>query len=987
MADETDDRRATLQALFNKDLERDAIRRKEEYLKLFPELEREIDALLRSSCTSDSSTTEGAIRAPEMTAASTSSKQTVGKYRLIRVLGQGGQGVVYEAEDEQLRRRVALKILPLHHRLTEERRLRLEREATAVAQLEHSGFPRVYDHGEYEGVLYMAMEYVRGRTLAAVIASRTRAACDEETSRLRPVESSPEAGERRHPRTRSLPAVESGVELIREDVRLAIAVARALHVAHAAGLVHRDIKPGNIIVRDDGSPCVLDFGLASADSSDGPSLTQTGDVMGTPSYMSPEQTRGAANLDRRTDVYSLGVCLFEACTLQKPFKAATTRELFELIETMEPPSPRRSNPRFPKDLEAIILTALDKDPDRRFSTAADFADDLERFLERRPVQARPSGLWIRSQRWVQRNRIATILGSLVILALACASVVFYTKERSAQRALGREQKALAAANRERQAKEAALAEKTAALEAAERERDWKQEALDDYDRLADVKRLEAAIAASETLYPPSPELVPLLVAWQEEHDQLAGRLADHLAYLEELRAQALPYADDDRRRDFAAELAEIPQAKEALGKLDKAISEAGEDDAKKKPLVDHREQVAKRLAELEELTTSGRRSWRFADQTLQFQHDVLAELVGDLRIFAEDARGPVKSIAARLEQSRTIAQETLEGEIAARWIACRERIADKKEIYADLDLAPQLGLIPLGPDPDSKLEEFLHWLTHEGAIPERDAETGKIAVTEELGVVLVLIPGGTFLMGSQKDDPAKPNFDRESKAYEQPVNEVTLLAYFLSKYEMTQAQWRRAFQANPSEFGPGAINAALRAPVDARHPVERVSWEEAQVFLPRVDLQLPTEAEWEQAARGGRTDQVYAGCSKISELRRIANINGSETRAVRWSNQQPGHRDDWIIHAPVGSFAANTFGLHDMTGNVWEWCLDGSSDSYIGAPGARGLRGDPGASTLRVFRGGSFDDSAGYARVAFRTYEAPSTRSHNVGLRPARIIP
>ncbi len=899
----------------------------------------------------------------------------IGRYRLVSQLGQGGQGAVYLAEDERIRRKVALKILfgGLVH--STEARLRFEREAEATGRLNHPGIARIYEMDEAEGVPFIAMELIEGEPLSARLKEAARAATGTEAAT--DVFFDLEAGEPSSSTTATTSASSSRRTMTRQKglqgaARFIEHAARALHVAHEAGLVHRDIKPGNIMVRTDGSPCILDFGLAHDDSSAGMTLTGSRDRFGTPSYMAPEQVRGQTReIDRRTDVWALGATLYECCTLKRPFEAPTLDELFELIKNEEPRPPRNLNPRIPKDLEAVILTALDKDQNRRYATAEDLAEDLRRFSSHEPVLARPAGKLVKGLRWVQRNRGLTAATLLVFVALITTTVVFFVKEQDAQRALADRTRALKRESAARAAEQAALEEKS--------------KALDDYDRLADVKRLESAIAASEELYPPGPELVSKLLAWQEEYGPLAERISDHETFLGELRARAEPYTEAARRRDFAKELAEIAQARQSLQQLDEALAEAGDDETGRKALMEQRVQEEKRLDELEERTRSGRRSWRFADQARQFQHDVMAELLTDLKVFAEDARGPVKSVVKRIEQARAIAQATLEGECVELWSACRERIT-KNEVYAGLDLEPQLGLIPLGPDPDSRLEEFLHWLTHEGEIPERDEKSGKIAVTDELGVVLVLIPGGTFLMGSQKEDPKKPNFDPNSDSDEQPIHEVRLSAYFLSKYEMTQAQWLRAFGSNPSDYGAGANHPAFKAPSNVRHPVERVSWEDAQLYLPRLDLQLPTEAEWERAARGGRTDQVFAGFSEVSELRRFANINGLETKIVGFTRQQPGHQDDWIIHAPVGSLAANAFGLHDMTGNVWELCLDGYF-VYVNDTRDRGLSGDPGGTRDRVQRGGSFSGAGVDSRVADRNHSTLDTRASNLGLRPARIIP
>ncbi|MCB9831390.1 MAG: SUMF1/EgtB/PvdO family nonheme iron enzyme [Planctomycetes bacterium] len=838
------------------------------------------------------------------------SVRRLGPYRLLHELGRGGQGFVYLAEDERLRRRVALKILPQGQLFGTASRIRFEREAEAASKLDHPGIARVYELGEHEGMPFIAMEYVRGRTLASLIAEAAHGGPrDDGTTEVR-LDSSVEATT---PRTSSsgggsadTPRLSGNREALNTVVRFVISAARALHAAHETGLVHRDIKPGNLMVRDDGSACVLDFGLARDDSTVTATLTQTGDVVGTPAYMAPEQVLGQhRRIDRRTDVYALGVSLFEACTLQRPFQGRTRQDLYEAISHREPVAPRRLNPQIDRDLEAIILTAMDKNPDRRYATALGLAEDLERLLRREPVAARPAGPLVKSARWLQRNAAVALAGAAVILALLVAALVFYTKEREASRA--------------RDQARAEATRRGEALAAETRERRLKEKALADYERLADVKRLEAANRQADLLFPPAPELIPRIAAWHRDYDPLLTRLPEHEALLADLRGRGQRSAD------------------------------AG---------------------------------WRFEDERLQFQHDVLAELVTDLERFRDDPLGPMKTMARRLELARAIRPATIE-DAAAAWRAAARRLAANPR-YDGLELPPQLGLIPLGPDPDSGLEEFLHWLSHAGPIPERDA-AGRLPLDEEVGIVMVLLPAATALLGSQRDDPALPNYDPISQPDEQPVHPIALAPYFIAKHEIDQAQWLRMFGVNPSKYGAGARHPAFKHPVTLMHPAENLSWNDAMRFLPRVDLDLPTEAEWEHAARAG-LNQVWAGTSRVEELVRYANVKGEETRAVGSTDVQVGHVDDFILHAPIGSFRPNAFGLCDMSGNVWEWCLDGVLDRYPPDPGPRGLGADTGPEGLRAFRGGNFNYPAPVSRIALRGADYPDYRSGYIGIRPVRAL-
>ena len=908
--------------------------------------------------------------------------QIIGRYRLVRELGHGGQGCVYLAEDEVLRRQVALKLLLVAGHPSESARLRFEREAEAASKLDHPGIARVFEVGHHEGLPFIAFEHVQGKDLAAHIKETgARAAFNNEITEVLLLDDGDTIDWQPSESTSSGTASETSGQTSTADrgaifhaVRFIESAAQAMDAAHEAGLIHRDIKPGNLMVREDGTACILDFGLAKDEESVDGTLTQTGALMGTPAYMSPEQLQTKQfKLDPRTDVYSLGVTLFEACTLSRPFQGANHQELYHAILHREPPDPRSLNPRIPRDLSAIILTAIDKDRNRRYTTALDFAHDLRRFRKFEPVHARPSGFVVKTVRWIQRNPAIAIANLIVVIALAATAMVFYTKGEEAKEARN-------LAQNESKEKSLALTRESAALAAEQQERWAKDAALADYERLADIKRLEKAVAEADLLYPPSPQIVPELKAWQERHVGLAGRLSEHRRFLVSLRGQARPYSESDRSRDFASEIAAKARAEQMI----KEVSEALATNPNPSTELQRKSRLERARKQVQELAhkISGRRSWSFGDRlSLSFQHDIMAQLVQKLGRFAESKQGAVASVDKRLKQSIQIEEKTITSRIEL-WDDCRARIK-QNAAYRELDLKPQSGLVPLGPDPRSGLEEFLHYLTHAGLVPERD-DDGRVAVTENLGVVLVLIPGGTFLIGSQTANPSAPNYTSSGRQDESPVTRVSLAPYLLSKYEMTQGQWLRVVGSNPSQYPPGfgRGDPQVKVSVDLTHPVDRVSWNDLQRYLPRVSLCLPTEAEWERAARGGRDDLDWAGTSKAQELARYANICGSETTAAGFLHQQPGHQDDYIIHGPVGSFQPNHYGLHDMSGNLLEWCLDGYL-SYRRESDDRGMRGHPAISPARILRGGSFHNPATYARVSSRETSAPQQNDSHMGVRPS----
>jgi eukaryotic-like serine/threonine-protein kinase len=380
--------------------------------------------------------------------------RTFGHYRVLRTLGQGGMGIVYLARDERLGRLVALKALPARLSGNPRALARFQREIKAVAQLRHPGIVSIHAMGREEGIPYFTMEYIEGRTLADVV--------DE----VRALELPP--GELRAQHLAAESDCRSWVEAI---CHVALDVAEALEHAHAHGVVHRDVKPSNILLRPDGRALLFDFGLARIEDEQG--LTLTGDFAGTPYYVSPEQVSArTAALDRRTDVYSLGVTLYELLTLRRPFEGATTEQVFRQITSREPALLRRSNPLVPRDLQTVCLTAMEKEPARRYQSAGDLAADLRAFLEYRPVRARPVGALLRGMRFVRRNpavSVAALCGALLLVGTPIGLGVANIKiSAQRERALVEFDRAEAALKREQIEAESARLATAAAQDKAEK---------------------------------------------------------------------------------------------------------------------------------------------------------------------------------------------------------------------------------------------------------------------------------------------------------------------------------------------------------------------------------------------------------------------------------------------------------------------------------------------------------------------------------------
>ena len=303
-----------------------------------------------------------------------------GDYELLEEVGRGGQGVVFRAWQKSLNRTVAVKVIGIGQLTTSTHLKRLRREAEAAAKLNHPGIVPVYEVGERDGTYYFSMRFVEGDCLDDVVGR--------------------------------------GSISVRQAAELIAKVARTVHYAHEHGILHRDIKPGNILLDANGEPHLTDFGLARL-VEHGSTVTGSLEVMGTPSYMAPEQAVGNnAAVSSATDVYGLGAVLYELLTGHPPFAGGTTYETIHLLLDSEPRQPRLWNRKVDRDLSAVCLKCLEKDPRYRYSSALALAEDLERWLRHEPIRAKRSGFFTRAQKWVQRNRI---IASLILLSLVLAA--------------------------------------------------------------------------------------------------------------------------------------------------------------------------------------------------------------------------------------------------------------------------------------------------------------------------------------------------------------------------------------------------------------------------------------------------------------------------------------------------------------------------------------------------------------------------------------
>lgn len=459
----------------------------------------------------------------------------LGDYKILREIGRGGMGVVYEAEQISLQRRVALKILPFAAALDPRRLERFKNEAQAAAKLHHSNIVPVYAVGCERGVYYFAMQMIEGASLADMIAQLKRLAEPAQTKvegapktsseggdvldeylRSATDATAPDVGRVRAPRRshadgsfRETPATDSKettacAEAVfstvktkndalhyRAVARLGIQVAEALEHAHEMDVVHRDVKPANLLLDARGNLWVTDFGLARLQGDT--SLTMTGDVVGTYMYMSPEQALGRNRVvDHRTDIYSLGATLYELLTLRPVCDGNSREDILNFLSSRDPVSPRRIDRTIPTDLETIVLKALEKEPESRYDTGQEMADDLRSFLDSRPISAKRPTMMERATKWSRRHR-TLVASTVVVLVLAVLALTVSNVLIARERA--KTHKAYEEVAEKQAATEAALAEearqRSLALESFKNARDLLDFVVEvGVDDLADIEEAE-----------------------------------------------------------------------------------------------------------------------------------------------------------------------------------------------------------------------------------------------------------------------------------------------------------------------------------------------------------------------------------------------------------------------------------------------------------------------------------------------------------------
>jgi formylglycine-generating enzyme required for sulfatase activity len=825
-----------------------------------------------------------------------------GRYRMIREIGRGGHATVHLAEDAKLGRNVALKVFASgagSDAREDERRFR--REVAALSRLDVPNVCRLLDAGGEEGARYIAMSHVAGRTLEELFA----------------------AGKPGRP----------GLLAVIETA------AAALALVHQGGVIHGDLKPGNLMIDGAGACAILDFSLARVESDEAGERAEGG---GTLPYMAPEHFTGDA-VGCQADVYALGATLHEALTGRPPFSAPTKAGLVAAILANDVAELRAGAHRLGRDLTAITEKCLDRDLRRRYASARDLADDLARLRRGEPVRARRVGPFGRAVRVARRHPAASFLAAFLVLALAAGLVGVETSRREEERLL------------------------SAAAGQSDRARDRSAEAakhLAGFLRLSDVQKVADLERRSARLWPARAAIIPDLEGLLEEARALVRQAPGHEATLAALRAGARHGTRIDLLDDamLAREIADLER---------------------------RRQPEADALASTLKAGVPAAAVFEYADAARTFEDQVLGRLVAELSTMqGPDPRTSlIASLERRLALARSLDARPV-GDHATAWERAIASIADRGECpaYAGLRLEPQSGIVPLGRDPASGLWEFHHLAT--GARPRRDA-AGRLVPGDDTGLVLVLIPGGRTTLGSRRPggsvQEGEPFVCPTTRGNEFPPHSVDLAPFFLSKYEMTHGQWLRAALQDPSTVAlPRNPNGDL---LTLAHPVEEASWREATQRLWRAGLALPTEAQWEHAVRAGTTTPWWTG-SDPSTLVGAGNFGDRSYFSAFPTGVRPEDAvdidDGFICSAPVGRFRANPFGLHDVLGNVSEWCRDAYAryDAVFQEKDGELLGG---SVAQRVFRGGASMHTAAWYRSAHRVHDAPD-QVGSIGVRPARAI-
>lgn len=796
------------------------------------------------------------------------------RYRLIGEVSRGGMGAILRVRDEELHRNLAMKVIlgqsdtsTGETPVAEPRQLlRFLEEAQITGQLDHPNIVPVHELGlDSQGRVFFTMRLIQGEHLG-----------------------------------RAFEDVRKGVAGRTQVWALGVIlkVCEAMAYAHTSKrVIHRDLKPLNIMVGDFGEVYVIDWGLARVLGPSGnvegdsevvftdrfqerlelpgaPHQSREGEVQpGTPGFMSPEQVAGRLNsIGPHSDVYSVGAILYLLIAGEVPYfdGGKGLVDWHSAVRHRDPTPLTELAPQSPAELIAICEKAMAREITDRYSTMSELASDVRAYLEGRVVAAYEQGVWPAFRKWVVRNKGLSIASCLALVATILGTTLWV------------------------------------------RSRIERLRAADDRERLLMPGSL---LSRAEELWPVHPQSAPALDEWLRATDFWVP-LSKSL--LRRTNDRNLPPATDSAGTTL---LRELPRRIQALEGAARGNSGIGSVDA-----------------------------WPIAKR-LQYAREGAGLVVGP-------------------EQLKTL------------WNDAREA-AFRSSKYGPLQLPQIHGLIPLGSDPFSGLLEFADVMS--GEPPRRDRD-GQLVTHRNTGLVFVLIPGGDTQIGAQRD-PLAPNYDPFAREEEGPVATISLAPYLIAKYEMTQDQWfalsgemPSANQPTASAFGVAREHLGL--------PVESVNWLDCRRVLQRFNMDLPTEAQWEHAARAGAKGAFRDGNDPAGVQ---GFVNLADATVLRLGLEWPQARgmgwldDGHVRTAPVDVFQPNAFGLHSMIGNVWEWCHDSRSSYAWPVCPLNGLRVE-GEVRQRVARGGGYTNNAEFARFAIRDGRDPRFISDMHGVRPIYVV-
>ncbi|MFV1958293.1 MAG: bifunctional serine/threonine-protein kinase/formylglycine-generating enzyme family protein [Planctomycetota bacterium] len=783
------------------------------------------------------------------------------RYLDFDVVGEGGMGVVYAAVDTELNREVAFKTIrppagvgnapattPIEASPPPPGTEAARTFATLRARfLQEAWITAGLEHPGVVPVYELARtpEGVPFYTMRLLRGRRTLATAIEEV--------------------RTAP-IEERLALLEPFLKLCDAVA----FAHARGVIHRDLKPENVVLGGFGEVVLLDWGLARLEEDEDlaasrwqeqvQALRQAGDLrtlaggLGTPGYMAPESTQGRPDaLDARSDVWSLGAILFEILTGRLPFPRTTYAEYVTAVTTTEAPRACTVAPDVPGPLEDLCARALAREPAARLGSAG--------------ALARAIRTWEGPQ---ARDREVEAL-----LDEAGRAVEEAATQRGRERLAGAD-RALATL-----ARAATLAPERSDLEATRQRADALREAG---IRERERRRHRRLLARAAVLVGAALAIVALLAI---------RSIRQETVRTQEARATRLRLADVRTARNLVEEASHLWPIEASIAPRMKRWLEQASPLLARRPL---HERTLRRLdrSDPAEDGEGGPSPW------IRRQ---LRSLIADLDVLqnpADPERGLLPDVRHRYRLARTRRERSIEAHAAA-WEETRQDVAASPR-YGGLRIVPQEGLVPLGADPGSGLFEFA--CLDSGTLPQRDPRTGHLELAEDFALVLVLLPGGTYWMGAQNEDPRARNYIKQEPELWLPVHEETVGPFFLSKYECTRAQCETLrFGRRPPLLGHTRERWA--DPRSRRNPETALPWPEWTRWLERHGLRLPTEREWEYACRAGTETPTWCQAQGIP-LAAGAWYAGNSDRAYH----------------PVGGRLPNPFGLFDILGNAWELCLD-----------------------------------------------------------------